>query len=274
MKFFGRWLVSARPVIGSVEVLDDLRVLENRFHDQVAALEIGIIGRGLDPAEQRIAIGGLGAALHDLVGDQLVRIGLALLRRLDVLVDEHDLQAGLRRDIGDAGAHEARADDADLLELRRRHVGRAAGTLVQLLHRDEERADHRGRLLRPEYLGEVAALDLEAEIDRQLQPLVDRREDGAGGRVVVVGLAAIDRVGRRPDLHAGRRMHLVRGQLEALLVPGLRRLRIGLEPILGVLDDVGARRDRMDEAGIARRERLHLLALEHHLERVAGLHQA
>ena len=30
----------------------------------------------------------------------------------------------------------------------------------------------------------------------------------------------------------------------------------------------------MDEAGIARRQRLHLLALEHHLERVAGLHQA
>ena len=30
----------------------------------------------------------------------------------------------------------------------------------------------------------------------------------------------------------------------------------------------------MDEAGVARRQRLHLLALEHHLQRVAGLHQA
>ncbi len=39
------------------------------------------------------------------------------------------------RDVADAGAHEAGADDADLLELGRRHVRRAARALVQLLHR-------------------------------------------------------------------------------------------------------------------------------------------
>jgi hypothetical protein len=37
---------------------------------------------------------------------------------------------------------------------------------------------------------------------RQLQALVDGLEDRLGGGVVVVGLAAVDRVGRRPDHHA------------------------------------------------------------------------
>lgn len=32
-------------------------------------------------------------------------------------IDQHDVETGLRGDIGDAGAHEAGADDADLPEL-------------------------------------------------------------------------------------------------------------------------------------------------------------
>ncbi len=68
-------------------------------------------------AQQRVAVGGLGAAFHDLVGDQRVRIGLALLGALLIAVDQHDLESGSGGDIGDAGAHEAGADDADLLEL-------------------------------------------------------------------------------------------------------------------------------------------------------------
>src|SRR5471030_2980176 len=47
----------------------------------------------------------------------------------------------------DAGAHEAGADNADLAQLRRGNVGRSARALVELAHRDEQRADHRRRLL-------------------------------------------------------------------------------------------------------------------------------
>ena len=154
----------------------DLGILEHGLDDQVAALQRGVVGGRGDAAEQRVAVGGLGAALHDLVGDQLVRIGLALVGGLLVAVDQHDLEAGLRGDIGDAGAHEAGADDADLLQLARRHIGRAARALVELLHRDEERADHRGRLLRPQDLGEIAALDLEAR-DRSAAAAPHRPRD-------------------------------------------------------------------------------------------------
>ncbi len=47
---------------------------------------------------------------------------LALVGALLVAVDQHDLDAGLRRDVTDAGAHETGADDGELLHLGRRHV--------------------------------------------------------------------------------------------------------------------------------------------------------
>ena len=69
-------------------------------------------------------------------------MGLALVGGLLVAIDQHDLDAGLRRDIGDAGAHEARAEHADLLQAcfgtpwGRRHQ------LVGVLQAEEQRADH------------------------------------------------------------------------------------------------------------------------------------
>src|SRR5699024_1164059 len=58
-----------------------------------------------------------GAAALERLGLDLLRVGLALLgvRLLDVLEDH--LDAGLGADIGDAGAHHAGAEDADLGEL-------------------------------------------------------------------------------------------------------------------------------------------------------------
>ena len=67
---------------------------------------------------------------------------------------------------------------------------------------------------------------------------------------------------------------LVGGQLEALLVPGRDGRAALLDPVLGRLHDLVARRDRMDEAHVARHQRTDLLALEQHLQGVAGLHQA
>ena len=72
-----------------------LRILEHRLDDEVAILEVVVIGRRRDAREQRVAVRRLGAALHDLVGHELVRMRLALLGRFHVAVDEHDLEAGI-----------------------------------------------------------------------------------------------------------------------------------------------------------------------------------
>ena len=100
----------------------DRAILEHRLDDEVAALEIGVVGGRLDAREQRLLVGRLGAPLGDLRADDLVRIGLALVGRFLVAVDQHDLEPGVGRDIGDAGAHEAGAEHADLLEIRRGNV--------------------------------------------------------------------------------------------------------------------------------------------------------
>ena len=77
---------------------------------------------------------------------------------------------------------------------------------------------------------EVAALDPQSEIHRQLQPLVDRGQDRLGGRVVVVGLAPVDRVGGRPDHHAGGRVDLPRGGPEFRHVPERHRRTAAEDP--------------------------------------------
>ena len=84
---------------------------------------------------------GEAAALHqlvELVGD----VRLALVGGGLVAVDQHDLEAGLHRDGGDARAHQAGAEDADLLVLLLRHALGPARELVGLLQAEEQRADH------------------------------------------------------------------------------------------------------------------------------------
>ena len=135
MKRGGSLNAVASEVIGKVEVLEpkivslpitacalaidlflDLAVLEHRLDDEIAILQRGVIRRRRDACEQRVAIGGGGAAAVDLIGDQLLRMRLALVGGFLIAVDQHDVDAGLRGDIGDAGAHEAGAEDADLLD--------------------------------------------------------------------------------------------------------------------------------------------------------------
>ena len=145
MKCGGSLKSPASEVIGSVEVLEpktmfvadhglgfgdrvglDLAVLEHRLDHQVAVLQRAVIGGRRDARQQRVALRRLVAALVDLVGQALLQNGLALVGALLVAVDQHHVEARLRADIGDAGAHEAGADDADFLQVDRRHVRRAA----------------------------------------------------------------------------------------------------------------------------------------------------
>src|SRR6202043_189646 len=148
-----------------------------------------------------VALALLGAALGDHIVDHLPGVALALVGTFLVAVDQHDVDAGARRDVADAGAHEAGADDRELFDLGRRYIWRTPRPLVQLLHRQEQAADHRGRFLATQDLREVAGFDPQGGVDRQLQSLVNATHDRAGRRIIVVGLAAIDRVSGREHYH-------------------------------------------------------------------------
>jgi GNAT superfamily N-acetyltransferase len=97
-----------------------------------------MIGGGGDQRQQLLAglLGGL--ALLDSLLDELLGIGLALGGGFHVAVDQHHRNAGLGRHIGNACAHEAGADNADLAELGRLDALGAARALVDLLQRDEQ----------------------------------------------------------------------------------------------------------------------------------------
>ena len=251
-----------------------LAILEHRLDDEVDAGQRAVIGGRGDARQHGVALRRGGAALVDLVGQALLDMRLALVGALLVAVDQHDVEAGLRADRGDAGAHEARAEDADLLDLRLRHVRRPPRALVELLHRDEQRADHRRRLRRAQDLGEIARLHGERAIHRQLQALVHHLQDGARGRIVVVGLAAVDRVRRRERHHAGPRIDRPARQAEAVDVPRRLGLAVGLDPVLGGLDEIGGRHHGIDELHRLGAVEPELVALEQELQRVGGRHHA
>ena len=252
----------------------DRAVLEYGFEHEIAAFERGIIGGGDDARHQRILVGGGCAALADGARDELVDRRHALVGALLIAIDENDVEAVQRADIADARAHEARADNADLLEIGGADVLWSMCALVQFVLREKQRADHRRRLLRAQDMREPARLDGQRLVHRQLQPFIDGVQNGLGGGIIVVGLAAIDGVGGGPDHHAGRREHPAGRSLELLGVP--RRLRFAAvdDKGAGALDDLRFRRDFMHELGAERGSRLDLIALEQKLQRVARLHDA
>ncbi len=88
--------------------------------------------------EQRVAVGGGGAAAVDLIRDQLLRVRLSLVGRFLVAIDEDHVDTGLCADIGDASAHEAGSEHADLFDRLGRYGRRTACALVKLLHGNEQ----------------------------------------------------------------------------------------------------------------------------------------
>ena len=161
MKWSGRDEASARPVIGRVEVLEAntasvgsaasaflvASALTSRFSNTASitswqsfsAPKSGVAVTLASSASRLVLVEP--AALHQLV--ELVRdVRLALVGGGLVAIDQHDVEAGLHRDGGDARAHQAGAEHADLLVLLLRHALGPARELVGFLQAEEQRADH------------------------------------------------------------------------------------------------------------------------------------
>ena len=257
--------------------LDDrflhLAILEHRLDDEVGIGEIGVIGRWRDAGEQRCRLILRKTSLTDRILDQTFADGLALGGRFHVAVDQGDRNAGGGRDIGDRGAHEAGADDADMFQLGLGDAGRAAGALAEFLHGDEQRADHREGFAGLQHLGEITLLDLQAGVERHLQAFIDAFQDGECCRIIARCFAAQDCGRGRPELGRGRRPDAAARRLEALLVPGGDRLQAILDHLLGGGDELIRLDHLMHEvhrlgAGAGQRR-----ACRHHLQRILGVRQ-
>ena len=101
------------------EVLLRVEVLDDRLDDEVAFAQLAEVGDGADPAEDRVALVGFELAPVDLLGQRLLeppdhRVGGRLRP-----APQHDLESGLRRDLGDARAHDPRTHDPDPLDRHR-----------------------------------------------------------------------------------------------------------------------------------------------------------
>ena len=146
MKRFGFAEAPASEVIGSVEVFEpntaslpmtgfcpadrvflDGAILEHRLDDEVEPGERSEIGGWRDAPERRRLVGLAEPAARNLLGEAVGNGRLAPVGARLVAVDEDDVDAGPGADIGDAGAHEAGADDADLSDRLRRHGLRDGG---------------------------------------------------------------------------------------------------------------------------------------------------
>ena len=117
-------------------------VLEHRFHHQLDIGQRGIVGAGMDAGEDGVGLVLGAAALADVPLQTLAGIGLAFVGGGLVAVDEHGFDAQPGAVVGDARAHQARTNDADLAEARFRHALGAMHELVRLALVDEEGADH------------------------------------------------------------------------------------------------------------------------------------
>ena len=146
---------------------------------------------------------------------------------------------------------------------------RPARALVELLHRDEQRADHRRRFRRAQDLRELAQLDAQRLIHRQLQALIDHLHDGARGRIVVVGLAR-GRSRWRPGTSScppwNRPARRAAGSRRRPTAPS--RAAAGLDPVLRRRAPDRRRHHRVDQLHRLGAVEAKLVALEQKLQRV------
>ena len=251
--------------IGFDDVLDltehlllDRHGLEDGFDDEVDSGEVLDRRARGDPVENGLGLllGGLALGQSRLLA--LDRIGLALLGGGELDILEDDLDAGLRRGVGDGRTHHSGSEDPELLDLSGSDTVRAGAAGVDVAEVEEERLDH---VLRHRSVGEVdevPGFDRQRGVDVDARPFDGRGEDRTRGRHrCALGLAAQHR--GQPRKHRGQ---LGRGRgaardLEALDIPGLSRFGVVLDPGLRPRLEFGGGGEFIDES-----ERLRIGGLE------------
>ena len=251
----------------------DLAGFEHRFNDQVAAGQIGIVRSRLDAIKDDLRLG----RIHALLGQPVGGILLALFRRRQVAVEQHDLDAGLRRHHGHARAHQASAQHADLL---RRHGRNALGTTRALfggLFRNKQAADHVAGLGIGNDLGEIFGFNTDGRVHRHLGAFIDSAQDRLGRVHVIAGIHV--RHGGAAHEHL-RESGVERGgraarHLEILGIPRLHTASgVGLHPRLGGGDDLIGGHHGLRDAKAQGLLRAHVLALQQVHQRRLDAHQA
>jgi hypothetical protein len=184
-------------------------------------------------------------------------------------VDQHDLDPGIGRDIGDASAHHSRADDADLLHPLIGNI-RAVRTLLQRLLVEEERPDHGRRRRVHQDGGEPARLDPERGVEIDKRAFVDGREQRLGRRVDALGLAVDHRRGADEGHEARRMIRRAAGHLVALLVPRLDDVRVTgrQHPFPGARQQLPGGHDLIDQQRGLRLPGVQHLAFQKHRGRL------
>ena len=215
-------------------------LLEHRLDDEVAAGQVGILLGGRDPGQHLVAPGLGQLATGDGLVEDLPRVVLSLLGRLerDVLEDDVDAVAGA--DVGDPRAHHARTEHRDPGGRARRVARRTRAAAVDRAQVEPEGLDHVLRDLATGEVGEVPALDGQGGVEVDAGTL-DRRTHDVVRRRHGCALQLLAQVGRQCGQYPGQRGagRGAAGHPVALRVPGLHRIGVGPQPRPGLLEQLG-----------------------------------
>ena len=208
----------------------EFTVLEHGFDDQIAALQVGRRRGGLDQAQDfLLRVSRHAALVHAALGD-LGGIRLALFGLLQAHILEHrgNAFAGLR--VGNARAHHAGTQQADLAGLEAGHTCGAALTALDGVEIEEEGVDHGLGLLAGHEAGQCTALDAQGGLDVHLQAFDHAGHDGFGRGVQAARVLLDDRRGHHQHLRHGRVGRQATGDLVALGFPGVLGGGVGGNP--------------------------------------------
>ena len=209
-------------------------------------------------------------AALELLGEELRRVGLALVGSLLAHILQHHLYAAAGTDVGDARAHHAGAENTDLGEARLGHAGRASHAGLDVVQLEPEGIDHVAGHRAARQLDEVARLDAQRRVHIHLRAFHSRAQDGLGRGHHALGFFAEHR-GHDHQLRRQRRVRgCAAGHFVARHVPGLLRLRVRGDPGARLLEHVflGAR-EFMHQAELKAFLGVELLTF--HQERQRGL---
>ncbi len=206
-----------------------IALLEHRFDDQVATGEVFRVRGRLDE-QQLVRV--LLPALEDFRA-----VGLARFRLLQEHVLQHAGHAAIHVRPGDAAAHHAGAEDADLRRLpfrqalRPRRAGFDRGAV------EEERDQVFCHLSHGE-AREIARLDAQRGVEVHVGAFDHRRHDRLGRRIQAARFLDQHRRRHRQHLRDRRRRRPAARHAVLRVVPGLHRRRIRGDPFARHLEEV------------------------------------